>query len=180
MGLEDDALSAVLALLPPGDALTRNSDSQIAKILRVHARAIARLEALAEFVVADIDPRSTTSFLADWERVLGLPDCGSLAGSQPERRAEVLEKYTREGDLTAASLIAAAEIAGFTITISEPLASPEQHYFDVNLASLTVMPFRAGESRSGESLGSFGDARLTCLLDARKPAHLNYRLTTPP
>lgn len=177
---EDAILVATLSLLPPGEALADGVETELAKLLRTHARAVDRLEALADFVLEEIDPRGTTTFLEDWERVLGLPDCGSLAGSQTARREEVLEKYTREGDLTAQSLIDAAAVLGFTITINEPLASPNQHVFEVTLPGLAVQSFRVGESRTGESLGSFGDARLSCLLNARKPAHLNFNYIPPP
>lgn len=188
MSAEDAILASLLSLLPPGDALPISSDSELAKVLRVTARAIDRIEQLADFVARDIDPRVTTTFLEDWERVLGLPDCGSLPDSTADRRAEVLEKYTRVGSLTKADLIDAAAVLGFSITIDEhfPYApdsdgSPlgDAHVFDVVLPALEVSYFRVGESRTGDSLGSFGDARLTCLLDHRKPAHLNYRLTVP-
>ena len=181
MGLREDAiLVATLSLLPPGEAFSDGGETELAKLLRTHARAVDRLEALADLVRTDIDPRGTTTFLEDWERVLGLPDCGSLAGSQIARRDEVLEKYTREGDLTAQGLINAAAVLGFTITINEPLANPNEHVFEVALPGLGIQFFRVGESRTGESLGSFGDARLTCLLNARKPAHLNFNYIPPP
>ena len=190
MGLREDAIALeLLALLPPGDALPQAADSELATLLRVSAKAIDRLEELAEFVELDLDPRTTTLFLEDWERVLDLPDCGELADTTAGRRAAVVEKYTREGTLTPSDLIAAAAVLGFAITISEhwPYAprsdgSPltDAHIFDVDLPSLDVTYFRVGESRSGDSLGAFGDPQLVCLLDSRKPAHLNYRLTTPP
>lgn len=189
MGLrEDSILGGLLALLPPGDALPIAGDSELAALLRVTARAHDRLEELAEFLRTDFDPRSTTAFLEDWERVLGLPDCGALADTTAERRAVVLEKYTREGTLTKADLIAAAAVLGFAITITEHRPYPptsdgsplgDAHVFDVVLPGLEINYFRASESRSGDSLGSFGDALLTCLLDHRKPAHLNYRYTGP-
>lgn len=189
MGLrEDSILASLLALLPPGDALPIGGQSELANVLRVTARAHDRLEALAEFLLTDFDPRVTTLFLEDWERVLGLPDCGSLADTTAERRAVVLEKYTRVGSLTKADLIAAAAVLGFAITITEhrpyPPASDgsptgDAHIFDVVLPGLEINYFRASESRSGDSLGSFGSPQLTCLLDHRKPAHLNYRYTGP-
>lgn len=189
MGLrEDSILGELLALLPPGDALPIAGDSELADVLRVTARAHDRLEELADFLLTDFDPRVTTSFLEDWERVLGLPDCTTLAGTTAERRAVVLEKYTRVGSLTKADLIAAAAVLGFAITITEhrpyPPASDgspttDAHIFDVVLPGLVVNYFRASQSRSGDSLGSFGSAALTCLLDHRKPAHLNYRYTGP-
>lgn len=178
---EDAILASILSLLPPGEALPAGIDSELANVLRVSARSIERLEALAEFVLEDSDPRVTTTFLEDWERLLGLPECGDLAESTTERRAAVVEKYTRSGDLTAASLIEAAATLGFEITIADGFAAPDRHYFDVTVvgAALPITYFRASESRSGDSLGSFGDDRLTCLLDARKPAHCHYRLTLP-
>lgn len=189
MGVREDAiLSELVALLPPGDALPQGVDSNLANVLRVSARSIDRLEELAEFVASDFDPRQTTSFAADWERVLGLPECGTLAGTMSERRAEVLEKYTRQGTLRGDDLIAAAATLGFTITIhehwpypprSEALPLGDAHVFHVIVPALSVKFFRASESKSGDSLGSFGDARLLCLLDGRKPAHLNYGLTVP-
>lgn len=185
---EEAILSALLELLPPGDALPKSIDSELAKILRVAARGIDRLETLAEFVSTDSDPRVTTAFLEDWERNLGLPDCGELEETTSERRQAVVEKFTRLGSLRGSDLIAAAALLGFTITIEEHFPYPpisdgspigDAHVFDVVLPSLEVNHFRVGESRTGDSLGSFGDSRLTCLLDARKPAHLNYRLTVP-
>lgn len=185
---EDALLASLIGLLPPGSALPDGFESNIARILSVTARSLDRLEELAEFVARDLDPRETTLFLEDWERVLGLPDCGSLPATTAERRAEVLEKFTRQGTLRGDDLVAAAAVLGFTIEIEEHFPYPpssdgsplgDAHIFDVVLPSLEVTYFRASESRSGDSLGSFGDARLICLLDHRKPAHLNYRLTVP-
>lgn len=190
MGLREDAIVLeLLALLPHGDAIPQAADSELATNLRISAKAIDRIEELAEFVETDLDPRETTLFLEDWERVLGLPDCGALGTTTADRRAAVVEKYTRSGSLTAADLSSAAAGLGYTITISENWPYPpisdgsplgDAHIFDVDLPSLTVTPFRVGESRTGDSLGAFGDALLECLLDMRKPAHLNYRLTSPP
>ena len=159
--------------------MPRDEDSQLSQLLRVWARSLNRFEATTDFLRRDFDPRETTSFLEDYERLLGLPDCGDLPESTAERRAAVLEKFTRVGSLAKQDLIDAAAILGFTITIDDQLAAPDEHYFDVVLLSLEVQWFRVGESRAGDSLGSFGDTQLRCLLDTRKPAHLNYRLTVP-
>ena len=186
---EDELTRSAFGLLPPGLALPNSTDSEIGRVLRVTARSLVRLEALADFVAEDFDPRITTGFLEDWERVLGLPECSTtLAPTTEGRRTEVLEKYTRTASLSLADLSAACLELGFPVTITEnqPYApgsdgSPtaDAHIFDVQVtgASLPVSFFRAGESRSGDSLGAFGDERLICLLNARKPAHLNYRLT---
>jgi len=180
-------LESLIALLPPGAALRKDSASNLAALLGVTADSLERLEELAEFVAEDLDPRVTTLFLEDWERVLGLPECGGLAETTAERRAAVVEKATRVGSLAAGDLMSAAAVLGFTITLREfrPFApdldgSPvaDAHTFEVVLPELEVAYFRVGESRSGDSLGSFGDARLVCLLDARKPAHTNYRLVS--
>ena len=186
---EDELARSAFGLLPRGVALPNSTDSEIGRVLRVTARSLARLEALADFVAEDFDPRITTGFLEDWERVLGLPECSNtLAPTTEGRRTEVLEKYTRTATLSLADLSAACLELGFPVTITEnqPYApgsdgSPtaDAHIFDVQVTggSLPISYFRAGESRSGDSLGAYGDERLVCLLNARKPAHLNYRLT---
>ena len=185
--IEESNLEMLVSLLPPGEALSVAEDSRIRAILRVWARMLERPEALADFIVRELDPRVTSLFLEDHERELGLPECSeTLAGTSEERRLAVVEKKTRSGDLTLAGLEAAAQVLGFDVTITEhfpyapssdgsPLA--DAHIFDVlNNGELPVTYFRVGQSRTGESLGSFGDERLICLLESRKPAHLNYRL----
>ena len=186
---EDVITRAAFGLLPAGQALPKSMDSEIGRVLRVTARSLTRLESLADFVASDYDPRETSGFLEDWERLLGLPECSSALPPTTEgRRTTVLEKYTRRATLTLADLELAALQLGFPITISENQpygpgldGSPvgDAHIFDVqvNDSELPVSYFRAGESRAGDPLGSFGDERLICLLDTRKPAHLNYRLT---
>ena len=177
---EEQILASALGLLPPGDVLPRGMDSEVSKLLRVTAKSLARLEWLAEFLAVDFDPRSTSAFLEDWERVLGLPECGasSAALTSAERRELVLEKFTRRSNLTADELEAACADLGFPVTITENPGGTTAHTFNVQVTGgLPVTFFRVGESRVGESLGSFGDARLICLLDKRKPAFLNYGLT---
>ena len=177
--VEEQILETTLGLLPPGDALPRGRSSEIAKILRVTARMLARLEAAADHVAEDFDPRSTNAFLEDWERVLGLPECADVAlGTTAERREQVLEKYTRRSSLTAAELVAACAALGFPVTVDENPTGTTAHTFNLAVSGgLPVTYFRTGESRVGDFLGSFGSGRLRCLIDKRKPAFLNYGLT---
>ena len=179
LSVEQQILETTLGLLPPGDALPRARSSEIAKLLRVTARTLSRLEGLADEIAVDFDPRSTTTFLEDWERVLGLPECSDVAaGTTAERREQVLEKYTRRSNLTASELADACDALGFPVTIDENPTGTTAHTFNVQVTGgLQVNYFRVGESSVGEPLGSFGDERLRCLIDKRKPAFLNYGLT---
>ena len=181
-------LRELLDLLPPGQAIRTDEASNVVGVLRVSAIVLAALEARAEGLLDEADPRTATAFLSDWERLLALPDCGELAGSTEGRRQDVVEKLTREGSMSANSLVAAAAAVGFNISIEvhrpfppssdgSPLA--DAHVFDVTVAGLEIEFFRVGGSRVGDSLGAFGDDRLVCLLEQRKPAHTQFRLINP-
>lgn len=163
-------------LMPPGRLLTRDPDSNLGRLLKAPAMELERLESLAEFVVQDLPPRNTQLFLTDWERALGLPDCDVLPPTTIERQALVLEKFTRPANLTLANLEAICLTAGYDVTITE---TGTPHQFDVAIAAVPVTPFRTGVSRAGDRLGSFGLEPLQCLLDAVKPHHTTYTLTSP-
>lgn len=171
-------LSTLIQLLPPSDGiLPSDTESELAKLLGITAGQLASIEGLAIVILAQLDPRTPGIFLEDFERNLGIPDCGELAPSTAERVAVVVEKYTRQGDLSPTSLIEACALLGYTVTIVENPTVPTLHEFEVQVAGpLPVSFFRAGVSRTGDSLGSFGDAALLCVLDKRKPAHASYRL----
>lgn len=164
-------------LMPPGSLLSRDPASKLGALFLVIARELERLEAQSEFVVRDLPADVTSLFLLDWERTLGTPDCSLDIETTAERRQLVLEKLTRPANLTLAMIEAVCLTLGFNVTVTET-ATP--HQFDVDVPSLTVREFRAGESTAGDRLGSFGVESLECVLDLIKPAHTTYTLTTPP
>lgn len=88
--------------------------------MRGLAEEFARLDRRGEDLIAETDPRSTTELLPEWERVLGLPDeCSILSATLPARRQSAHYKLTGVGGLDAASIIRAAAVLGYTITIDE-------------------------------------------------------------
>lgn len=179
----EEILYGLLALMPPNDDLSTDIDSAIAELLEVPALGLERLEALAAQIVEELDPRTTTALLATWEESLALPECSTNAPTDTnDRRAAVVEKHYRIGNLRKQTLIDAAAQIGFPITIVTYVSpDPDAFVFDAQVqGGLPVTYFRVEESSAGDSLGSFGDPRLRCLLDTRKPAHMNYRLTVAP
>lgn len=164
-------------LMPPGSLLSRDPESNIGRLCQAPAYELERLEALAEFILADVIPSVTTLFLDDWERALGLPDCDITPTSTDERRSLVVEKLTRPRNLTAAMIESVCNVLGFAVTVTDT-ATP--HQFEVTVASIVITPFTAGLSVAGDRLGAFGVEALECVLDHVKPAHTTYVLTTPP
>lgn len=177
MARVDDFRELLFRLLPPGDLLSQDSDSNLAALFDAFARELERIESLGETILVDLDPRITALFLADWERVLVLPECGGELGTTPERRGAAHAKLSAERNLSAAYIQAACAAAGFTVTVT-PSATVD-HQFDVDLPSIEMVWFRMGESSMGDRLGAWGNTELVCLLDRLKPAHTTYVLTTP-
>jgi uncharacterized protein YmfQ (DUF2313 family) len=88
------------ALLPPGLLLTVDRNSVLTKTLEAIALELARIDGRAKDFVAEIDPRTATETLEDWERILSLPDerVTAIPATTEERRIVITQKYaTREG-----------------------------------------------------------------------------------
>ena len=82
-------LSQLRALLPPGAALLREPGGRVERVLGVAAAELARVDARAAAVREEADPRTAAEMIADWERLLGLPDEATqrrLGLAQPRRR----------------------------------------------------------------------------------------------
>lgn len=186
-----DYRDLLLGLLPPGDALTRDPESDLGRLLWGLAGELARIDARLEQLLAEVDPRTTTELLADWERVLGIPHCGAtVAPTLAARRSEILARLTLLGNLTPAFLEQALALSGFTVSIVErdplefgssqfgdELAGPAAWWtFDAVTPDAGVFEAEFGAVAFGEPLGSIGNDRLACLLDALKPAHTAYRI----
>lgn len=88
------------ALLPPGILLTVDQSSALTKTLEAIALELARVDARAKDLVSEVDPRTATETLEDWERILSLPDerVTAIPATVAERRIAITQKYTaREG-----------------------------------------------------------------------------------
>ncbi len=182
----DAYLQQLQALLPPGAAWSRERDAVLTKVLDALAQELARVDASAESLVDEADPRSTAQLLADWERVTGLPDgCVTATQTTAERRDSLVQKIANLGGQSRQFFIDLAARLGYTITITEfrPFQVGENAVGDalngdpwifawqVNAPAGVIREFKVGESAVGDPLRSWGDALLECVIERLKPAH---------
>ncbi|MEZ5709737.1 MAG: putative phage tail protein [Blastomonas sp.] len=180
-------------LLPSGAAFRAPADSNLARLLDALAEEFARIDARADDVIDEADPRTTLELLPDWERVLGLPDaCTGAPDNVGERRAALRQKITGLGGQSQAYFIELAARLGYVVTISEHRAArlgmrlgerlngPDWQFawtvhvepFDGDLPD--DQPFLA-QARIGDELGvrlrGFGALDLECVIRRAAPAH---------
>lgn len=188
--MSDDYLTQLLALQPPGPALPRDPDSIWARLLAAQADGFARVEARADDLVLESDPRTCIVLLTDWERICGLPgECApkDAVNALQVRRAAVVNVLNRLGGQTPAYFRRLAEIAGLEVEITEyrpflcglsacgeALNGPEEVRFawSVVIKGQRVTWFRCGESECGYRLCDFDPAEeIECLFRQSAPAH---------
>lgn len=177
----------MLAHLPPGWIWPRDTSSMIATLLRPVAEEIADIEATAEAMMAEVDPRSATLCIDDFERVLGPDPCGRDPADLEltARQSLTHQRWTARGGQSRAYFIELAARRGVEITIEEAhtsqagglragdelVNSPEQFVWIVSMALGSWQVFRAGQSGAGERLYDFDLADIECDIRRAKPAH---------
>lgn len=181
----DDYREQLIALLPSGAAWVAEPITTLYKLLYGLAEEPARVDSRANDLINEVDPRTTTELLADWERVLGLPEiCAPDDHTTEERRAGVVTKLNAIGGQTPQYFIDLAETFGFTVTITEfrPFTAGSDvgtplygdawaYYFQVNAPLNTISEFKVGQSTAGDPLRSWGNECLEYLFEKYKPAH---------
>lgn len=182
---EEAALQHLLALSPPGDAYPRGGNW--ARALAPLAVEHTRIEAEAEALPAEVDPRRATRLLADYERVLGDDPCLGPSAALPFalRQALAHQRWTSRGGAKPDYFVALAAAVGVAITITESEPSScgalecgedlvlENGRFEwiVNLPITSLIEFEAGATEAGSPLGDFVPSPVECLIRARAPAH---------
>lgn len=74
-------------------------------------------QAITAALLIEIDPRTTTLLLDDWERVYGLPDgCSGIGVNIEQRRANLLAKVSDTGGLSKQYFLRMAELLGYRDT----------------------------------------------------------------
>lgn len=179
-------LRQLQALLPLGDAWTREEEATLTQFLYALAEEFARIDGRVEdLVVNENDPRTTIEMLSDWERAFGLPDaCTEAADTVAERHNVLHEKVTRIGDQSRQYFIDVAARVGYIITITEfDTFNAGDHAGDtvngqnwrfawrVNAPEETITEFKAGLSVAGDPLRDWGNEILECVITKLKPAH---------
>lgn len=188
MSVQEAYLHQLQAILPPGQAWTRDRDANLTKVLSVIASQMAEIDESAMQLLIESDPRRALDLLADWETEFGLPDDCTLTGTTlQERRFALLQKIITLGSQSKPYFIAVAQGLGYQIQITEyrpfiaglsrcgdPLngAPSVRHNWRVKVLQPRVTYFRTGESEAGDLLVKITRAEdLECLFTRLKPAH---------
>jgi uncharacterized protein YmfQ (DUF2313 family) len=182
----DDYTRQLAALLPPGPAWSTDDNAATLSLqLNAWAQEFARVQARAEALIEEADPRGTYELLTDYERIFGLPTVCMYGVEQTleQRHDALVSQMISVGGQSRAYFIALALAAGFTITITEfapftvdmtvddPIYGLDWVFaWQVNAASTTVTWFRMS-SGVNEALAAWGNELLECMINRYKPAH---------
>lgn len=139
-----------------------------------------------EALQVELDPRTTSELLPDWERLLALPDeCSDPDNtSVATRRREILAKLTGQGSISRQYYIDLAARLGYTVTIYEyrqflagvshagdPVSNGDWvHCWLVTAAGGSADFFEAGVDFAGDPLAVYSDGVLECYINKVKPA----------
>lgn len=179
-------LAAMQALLPRGRVWPRDADAVQTQVLSGLAPCYERQTARANYLLIDSFPSTTYELLPEWESTLGLPDpCAGAAPTIPQRRSQVIARFTNIGGASIPYFIGFAESLGYTVTIEQYSQARAGQLragmpccgYDWNFASKitaplnTVVRAKAGAMAAGDPLVSWGNAVLECEFRAIMPAH---------
>ncbi|MEW6612715.1 MAG: putative phage tail protein [Pseudomonadota bacterium] len=187
-----DYTAQLQALLPQGAAWPRDADATLTKLLRALAEELARVDARAEDLLDEADPRTAYELLADWERVAGLPDPCTPAGASLEaRRLSLVQRLTMLGGASRQyfiDLAAALGYAGATVSEFRPFSCTSEcddalnpapawpHAWQLNLPATRITPATC-TSGCDAYLAVWGDSTLECVVERLKPAHTEVLFT---
>lgn len=175
----------LLSLLPPGWVWPRDEGSLLAALLKPLAGEIAAVEAVAEAMIDEIDPRTAVLCLDDFERVLGPDPCGRDPSTLTIARRQELahQRWTGRGGQSIPYFVGLAAKRGVAITIeeahlltagdeagSELVNSPEQFVWRVPMTLTNPVVLTAG-GEAGELLYDFDLSDIECDIRRAKPAH---------
>ena len=165
-----DYVQALLWSIPRGLAWEPPTGSRTRAFWEGLAEEYARLESRLAELWLEGDPRTCDETLADWERVLGLPEDGTiLPVTDDERRATCYAKLISQGGCNGVYFASVAAALGYSAVVVE-----DAHPFRVGINS-------CGDPLAGESWGFAwtltvtGGAGPDPILEARinriKPSH---------
>jgi uncharacterized protein YmfQ (DUF2313 family) len=180
-------LQSIIAKLAPGFALGYRG-GVLDAVFEAAAGRVAAIEADAEALMREVDPRSSYRLLGDFERVLGPDHCGRYLDARTieDRQRLAHQRWTGTGGQSIPYMISLAAKLGVAITVDEfwPTRTgglrcgqrlrPEgtQFLWRINVPGLmAVVKFRTGASVTKHRLGSFKISDIECELRRVKPAH---------
>jgi uncharacterized protein YmfQ (DUF2313 family) len=175
-----DYLDQMIQLLPRGIAWRVAAGSVMEGLLGGLAETAARFEQRACDLQAELDPRTTSEMLAEWEQAYGLPECQHQTTLEARRR-HLVAKVTSKGGCSKDYFISLARLLGYEIQIEEHPAfragmrcgqgcgDRHTHVWTVTIADNQVEYFRAGD-RAGQPLRTWQNRELECFLRKYQPA----------
>jgi uncharacterized protein YmfQ (DUF2313 family) len=179
-------LAAMQALLPRGRVWPRDADAVQTQVLSGLAPCYERQTARANYLLIDSFPSTTYELLPEWESTLGLPDpCAGAAPTIPQRRSQVIARFTNIGGASIPYFIGFAASLGYTVTIQQfsqaragqlragmPCCGYDWNFaWKITAPLNTVVRATAGAMAAGDPLASWGNAVLECEFRAIMPAH---------
>lgn len=183
-------LAALQALLPPGRAFTREPGAVLTRVLEAIAAQLLAAQLRLEALLIEWDPRRATTMLPDWERLLGLPDKCTPAGSLSilERQRIAYQRLVEQGGASRAYFIGLAEQLGepdCTITEFRRFTCGsdcnDAVYSEADLFTWRVnIPHPAQDARfmtcnddCNDPLQQYKPSVIECPIEERRPAHTN-------
>ena len=160
----------------------------LTKLLRAWAQGFARVDARANNLLNEIDPRIAFELLEDWERVASLPDPCVVASvvdqSVEQRRAALYSKLTDQACVSRQDFIDLAAKFGYpgaTIDEFHPFtcesycdeslwSEDDRFAWQLNLPSTGGVFVMTCESPCDSFLASWGDTALECRVNQLKHA----------
>ncbi len=167
----------LLALLPPGDALTRSLDSVMYDLHARMAVEFARVDERGADLIREGVPSTTSELLDEWEEALGLPEACFTPTNDDERRTAIIARIVGTGGNSLADYAALAATLGYsapTFTTFAPFRCGS-----VCGDRLTNGPWRSAATVTIDSRPSL-DALLECAFNAQKLAHETLFFTFVP
>ena len=144
-------------------------DAAFSALLEGLGAMLARVHVDIDALPGEIDPRTTTRLLPDWETFCGLPDgCLPGGGTLTQRRNAVVARLTSTGGASSAYLIQQSAVYGYTVTIDE--LGP--NHIRINSAESTAVVMATCNDDCDTPLRTWGNEQHQCLIDRIKPAHV--------
>ncbi|RJX32344.1 MAG: DUF2313 domain-containing protein [Oxalobacter sp.] len=184
----EDYFAQAQALLPPGAAWPRRQDGVMAGLLRAMADFFFRAHHDAETVLKEIDPRTTTFLIDEFERMLALPEqCVTILEVEQtleQRRGAAWSKLTAQGGASIPFFVEVARRSGYpdtTIETYRPLtcdgdcdgalwSEVDRWTWQLNIAAAAAVRQADCNSACDEPLATWGDEGFECYINQNKPA----------
>ncbi len=115
--------SQLLQLLPRGILWNTQADSKLRAVMLAIGDEFSRVDQRSLDLLEEMDPRTATETIEDWERILSLPDDRVLEipATIEARRVAVTQKFVSLGGQSAAFFTALALACGYVLDPAGPI-----------------------------------------------------------